>query len=229
MRQTTNELLQRLPRVYRQALIASMEEVSLPVSTILFEPGRVPTHAHFVLSGSISVVDSFQSGDGVEIFSVGREGLVEATHLLGQSASPARAVVQIEGRAIRCRLGELQLQFTEYRPLQSVVLAYVQRRSFILEQLSACNRHHEVDQRIARWLLMMQDRLGAQNFPITQDVLAELLGTRRTTVTRAARRLRHEGVISYSRGDMKVLNRRGLERKACECYAIVRRLAAEGR
>ena len=160
---------------------------------------------------------------------MGREGLVEATHLLGWANSPAKAVVQIESRVLRCRLSELQLQFAEYHPLRSVILAYVQRRTFILEQLCACNRHHEVEARIARWLLMMQDRLGAPDFPATQDVLAELLGTRRTTVTRAARQLRQAGFIEYSRGDMRVVNRKGLERKACECYAIVRQLAADGR
>ncbi|WP_263409516.1 Crp/Fnr family transcriptional regulator [Terriglobus tenax] len=226
MNRRTNRLLQSLPDVYRKALIASMEEVDLPVSRILYEAGKTPKYAHFVLSGAVSVVGSLKTGDGVEVFSVGREGLVEATHLLGIGNSSTRAFVQVKGSAARIPLAELQRHFQDYQPLRSVILSYVQSRTFILEQLSACNRHHEVEPRIVRWLLMMQDRIESNAFPITQEFLAELLGTRRTTVSRAAKRLQGTGLIHYSRGNMRIVNRRGLEQSACECYAITKRLAA---
>lgn len=224
---STNHLLQRLPPIYRRSLLADMEEVFLPANTVLIEGGAKPEYAHFVLSGVVSFVESFENGDSVEVFSVGCEGLVEAAHLLGKANSSARAVVQIESWLARIRFHDLQVQFVEYAPLRTILQGYVQTRTFILEQLTACNRYHEVEERLARWLLMTQDKIGESSLQITQELLAEVLGTRRTTVTRAARRLQAANAIEYSRGTLGIRDRKALERKACECYSIVRALASE--
>ena len=157
---------------------------------------------------------------------IGREGLVEAINLLGPGSAPTTAFIQVEGTALRMPFAELQPLFLTPGPLAQRVLECLCRaRGFILKaQLAACHPAslHEIDERLARWLLMVQDRLGSDRFYLTQEFLAEMLGSRRTSVTLAAGTLQRSGVIEYSRGHIRIVDRKGLETSACECYPVVR-------
>ena len=221
----SNLLLDALPPSVRRSLLAEAEAITLPVGSPVFDPAIPPKYGHFVTSGIVSVVDYLEDGDGVEVGLIGHEGLVEALHLLGEAKSPTTGFVQVEGTALRLPFEELRRQFLACTELREVILAYVQRLGYTLTQLAACNRLHEVEPRMARWLLMVQDRVGENTFMITQEFLADMIGARRTTVTLAAHHLREAGLIHYSRGKMHILDRHGLEQVACECYRVMRDLA----
>ena len=219
-----NRLLEQLPTAYRQTMMAKMEAVTLKVASSILESNETPKFAHFVTSGIISVVHYMTNGDGVEVGMIGHEGLVEAFHLLGGASSPTKAFVQVEATALRMPFVELKRLFLENGPLQPVLLAYVQGQGFAGGPLIACNRLHEVEARMARWLLMVADRLQGNVFALTQEFLAEMIGASRTTVTLSAQRLHEAGLIKYSRGKVTILDRDALEGVACECYMVVRRL-----
>ncbi len=223
---TFNLLLDSLPPAQRKALVARMEPVELPIGTILYRTSEQPAYAHFMTSGIASIVTFMADGAGAEVGLIGREGLVEAINLLGPANPPTTAFIQVEGSALRIRYAELQKHLDTPGLLFRRILEFVQCHGFILSQLAACNGLHEVDERLARWLLMVQDRVQNPKFYLTQEFLAEMLGIRRTSVSAAAGNLQRSGIISYSRGHIHVLKRRELEGVACECYAIVRDLAA---
>lgn len=221
---TSNRLLDQLPAEYRQTLIAKMEPVSLKLLYDVWDVNETPRFAHFVTSGVVSIVNYMSNGDGVEVGMTGREGLVEALHLLGSVNAVTKAFVQVEGEALRMPFAELQKQFMECEPLRVVVLAYVQTQAFAGAPLIACNRLHEVEARTARWLLMVADRMSGGVFELTQEFLAEMIGASRTTVTLTARKLQGAGLIKYTRGKVTILDRKALELVACECYGVVRAL-----
>jgi len=154
----------------------------------------------------------------------GREGLVESFHLLGNARIPHRCIAHMEGTALRMPFNELQREFNESEELRNCVLQGVQSQAAILGQLAGCNRLHEAEARLARWLLMVRDRAESDTFLITQEFLAIMLGARRTTVTAAAGELQRRGLIHYSRGRIHVSNAAGLENVACECYPTIRDL-----
>ena len=226
MAELSNLIINALPAPLKSSLLASLEHVDLPVGTVLSNPGQVPPFAHFMTSGIASVVTFMADGSGAEVGLIGREGLVEAINLLGPGSAPTTAFIQVEGAALRMPFAELQQLFLTTGPLTQRVLECVQGQGFILSQLAACHGLHEIDERLARWLLMVQDRLGSDRFYLTQEFLAEMLGSRRTSVTLAAGTLQRSGVIEYSRGHIRVLDRKGLESAACECYPVVRDIIA---
>ena len=164
-------------------------------------------------------------GAGAEVGFIGREGVVEAINLLGSASPPTTAFIQVEGAALRIPYAELQKEMFSTSALFRRILEFVQCHGFILSQLAACNGLHEIEERLARWLLMVQDRVENDKFYLTQEFLAEMLGIRRTSVSAAAGSLQKEGLIAYRRGHIQVLKRAGLEDAACECYPIVRDLA----
>ena len=213
-----------LPADYRSSLLARMEEVALPIPTNLYRAGEIPKYAHFMTSGITSIVTFMENGSGVEVGLIGSEGVVEAFHLLGSSNVPTSGMVQVEGSALRISFTDLQKEFIRFEPLRFCVLQAVQGQALIVNQLAACNRLHEVEERLARWLLMVSDRLGNSEFSLTQEFLAEMIGAGRTTVTMAAGSLQRSGLIEYSRGRIHILNRERMENAACECYPIVRDL-----
>lgn len=221
-----NRLLHVLPFEYRTSLLSRMEPVTLPVSTTLYRAGEIPKYVHFMTSGITSIVTFMEDGSGVEVGLVGCEGLVEGFHLLGPANVPSSGFVQVAGTALRIPFVELRKEFLASEMLRSRILQCVQRQSLMLSQIAACNRLHEVEERLARWLLMVQDRIGDHMFALTQEFLAEMIGARRTTVTLAAGRLQQSGLIEYRRGHIHILDREGLESAACECYPIVRGLVA---
>jgi CRP-like cAMP-binding protein len=221
----SNLLLDSLPTSSRKALLARMEPIPLPIGTVLYRSGEQPEYAHFMTTGITSIVTFMADGAGAEVGLIGREGLVEAINLLGSASPPTTAFVQVEGTALRIRYTELQKELFASEALFKRVLQFAQCHGFILSQLAACNGLHAIEQRLARWLLMVQDRLQSSEFYLTQEFLSEMLGIRRTSVSGAAGSLQEKGLIAYKRGNIQVLKRKALEVVACECYPIVRDLA----
>jgi CRP-like cAMP-binding protein len=222
--QAKNLLLGMLPLPYRNSLIARMKPVALPIRTVLYEAEETPKYAHFMTSGVASIVSSMSDGSSAEVGIWGKEGLVESFHLLGPAKVPNRCFIQMEGTALRMPFKEVQEEFLKQQALHHRVLQCVQSQGFILGQLAACNRLHGAEERLARWLLMVRDRAESDRFLLTQEFMATMLGARRTTVTLAAGALQRNGLIQYSRGKIHILNGKGLENVACECYQTVRNL-----
>jgi CRP-like cAMP-binding protein len=222
--ESSNLLLASLSPKYRVALISRMSRVALPAREVLYEPDETPKFAHFLTGGIASIVGTMSSGASAEVGIWGKEGLVECFHLLGNARIPTRCFMQVEGMALRIPFKDLQREFHENDEMRECLLQGVQSQSAILSQLAACNRLHEAEERLARWFLMVRDRMEADNFYLTQEFLAVMLGSRRTTVTAAAGTLQRKGLIRYSRGRIRIINPVGLEREACECYATVREI-----
>ena len=221
---SSNFLLEALPAAERTALMAKLEAVPLPVEPVLFEADAQPRYIHFVTSGIASVVTAMSSGGAVEVGLMGREGLPGSIFLLGNQTGFTRCFMQVAGTGLRMRFKQFEQEFYSNPALLRRVLQHVQHDALILAQLSACNRLHEAEERLARWLLMLQDRLGVPDLPLTQEFLSEMLGTRRSTVTMTAGALQRSGLIEYERGHIRILNRQKLEDTACECYPIVQKL-----
>jgi CRP-like cAMP-binding protein len=222
-----NLLIDRLPPSYREHFYSRLEPVSLPSGTTLYEPEVVPDYAHFMTSGMTSLVAFMADGAAAEVGLVGSEGVVEGFHVLGPEnvqTVQTRAFVQVPGTALRMRFAELRKEFLNAEPLRSLVLGYVQSQASLLGQLAACNRLHEVEERLARWLLMVHDRIGDDRLALTQEFLGMMLGTRRSSVTLAAGSLQRAGLIEYHRGLVHILDRGKLELAACECYPVSRKL-----
>ena len=222
----SNLIIDALPTGLKPSLLARLQPVDLPVGTVLTSPGQIPAFAHFMTSGIASVVTFMSDGIGAEVGVIGREGLVEAIHLLGPATAPTTAFIQVEASALRMPFAELHELFVAHSAISQRILECVQGQGFILSQLAACHGLHEIEERLARWLLMVRDRLGSDRFDLTQEFLAEMLGARRTSVTLAAGMLQRSGLIKYSRGHIQVLDGEGLENAACECYPIVRNLVS---
>jgi len=222
--ESTNLLLNSLSPKTRNSLLARMRPVMLPAREVLYEPDESPKFAHFMTGGIASIVGTMSSGASSEVGIWGKEGLVECFHLLGNARIPTRCFIQIEGSALRMPFKDLQREFHETPELRECILQTVQSQGAILGQLAACNRLHEAEERLARWFLMVRDRMESDTFYLTQEFLAVMLGSRRTTVTAAAGTLQSKGLIRYSRGRIHIVDPAGLEKEACECYATVREI-----
>lgn len=220
-----NLLLETLTQPYQSSICSRLEEVVLPAGTVLYEADETPRYAWFITAGIASKMVSMSDGRSAEIGLWGREGVVPCYHLLGGMAKgPARCVAQVETKALRIAFPELQKEIQRSEPLRQLVMKCAQRRSMILAQLAACNRLHDAEQRLARWLLAAHDLAGTNNIQLSQGFLADILGARRTTVTLAAGALRRRKLISYHRGQIQILDYLRLKSAACECYATVRTL-----
>lgn len=221
----TNLLLESLPQPYRATFISRLEEVSLPAGTVLYEAEGVPRYVWFITSGLASNMVSMSDGRSAEIALWGSEGVVPCFHLLGgNTQGPSRCVAQMETRALRMPFAEMLREMQRSEPLRQLVLRCVQRCSMILSQNAACNRLHDAEQRLARWLVTAHDLTGTNNIQLSQVFLADILGARRTTVTLAAGTLRQRRLISYRRGQIHILDHARLKQTACECYGTVSRL-----
>jgi CRP-like cAMP-binding protein len=223
----SNLLLETLPSSVRTALFSHLEAVPLPLGTILYEPGSVPRYVHFLTSGMASNVTTFSNGDAVEVGIISREGMPEALHLLGPGTGFTRCFMQIAGSGFRMDFRALEQVFQREESLRGLVLRYAQYQCRLLAQLAACNRIHEGEERLSRWLLMARDRLDSRDIPVTQEFLANMIGARRSTVTLMAGILQRGGLIQYQRGHVHILDPESLEGTACECYPITRRLFQE--
>jgi CRP-like cAMP-binding protein len=222
--QLSNFILNALPPQLN-AFRAKLTAVSLPVGMSIYEAHEIPKFAHFLTSGIASVVTTMKDGALVETGMWAREGLAECMHLGGSESVPTRCFMQIAGTALRMSFVDLERDFESLQPLRQQIMHSIQAQTLILSQLVACNRLHEVEARLARWLLMLQDRVQNDEFHITQEFLAEMLGSRRTTVTMAAGALQRIGLIEYTRGRVHILDRERLESAACECYPVIKKLS----
>lgn len=220
----SNKILLTIPDGEYRAIRTHLEFVDLPNRLRLHEPPERLQFAYFPNSGLVSIVVATKGGRDVEAGVVGSEGVVGTALAVGLDKSPLREVVQIEGSAFRVGARALQETLLKTPDLQMRLSRYAVLQGMQVAQTAACNRLHEVAQRLARWLLMAQDRVDAAILPITHDFLATMLGTDRPSVTLAAGALQQNRVIQYSRGSVKVLNRRRLEMSACECYRVIQQL-----
>jgi len=181
------------------------------------------THAYFPTTSIVSLLYVMESGASAEIGVVGNEGLVGISLFMGGGSTPSRAVVQSAGRGFRLKSRIVKEQFDKSGPLMHLFLRYTQALITQMAQTAVCNRHHTLDQQLCRWLLLSLDRLRGNQLVMTQELIANMLGVRREGVTEGALKLQREGLISYARGHITVLDRKGLEKRSCECYSVVKK------
>jgi CRP-like cAMP-binding protein len=204
-----------------------LEYVSLPNHLVLHEAGKTLIFAYFLNRGLISLVVVMKDGKTAEAGIVGIEGFTGTLAAAGVNRSPLQAVVQITGDGFRVEVGALQETLRSAPQIQSLLNRYAAILGIQVAQTAACNRLHDMEQRLARWLLMTQDRVGSGSLPITHDFLAMMLGTDRPSVSLAAGALQKKKRIEYTRGAVKIVNRKKLEDSACECYQVIRQYDGE--
>jgi CRP-like cAMP-binding protein len=217
-----NHLLAALPSPDRDALLPMFAESPLARGQVLLEPGDHARWVYFPSSAVLSVVTIMLDGTAVETSSVGFESAVPLLAVLDDLPTKVRVFTQIGGAAMRLPAKALRDRCDASAPLRSLLLRHIGAISFQAEQGVACNALHDAKARLARWLLMTQDRIGNGHLPLTQDYLAIMTGVQRTTISALANELRRSGLIAFSRGTIEVVDRVGLEKAACECYGVVR-------
>jgi CRP-like cAMP-binding protein len=227
--QVHNEILLGLPSSEREQLYSKLEFVRLKTHHVLHEPGDILKSAYFCNSGLISILSVFPDGKSVEVGLVGKEGFIGLPLVAGFRTAPTRAIAQIEASAFRIDGDVLKKLLLQCPKLERQLQQFAQIMAMQTTQIAACNRLHEVDERLARWLLMSADRIGSDSVPLTQEFLAQMLGTRRSSVTVASGILQKAGLITHSRGDVKIIARKKLEDAACECYGLMRQRVEEWR
>jgi CRP-like cAMP-binding protein len=221
-RQTVeNEILLSLPAKERDLIFPQLTFMELRTHVVLHEPGEVIKFAYFLNSGLASVLTVLAEGKSVEVGLTGKDGFVGLPLIVGFSTSPTRTVIQIEATGFRINAKNLVQAMRQSPGLVNRLQRYVQILGMQGTQVAACNRLHEVDERLARWLLMCQDRIGSNFVALTQEFLAHMLGTRRASVTVAAGILQKAGLITYQRGHVNIVDRPRLERACCECYEMM--------
>lgn len=213
-----NHLIQRLPRKDRSRLLALCEDVPLNLTEVLCDPGKPMRYVYFPVDGFVSMVAVVDGSPGVEVGMVGREGMLGAHLALGVATAPLHALVQGAGTARRIRAQAFRAELVQSVALRDSVNRYVYVLMSQLATSAACLRFHLIGPRLARWLLMSEDHADAKSFHVTQEFLAFMLGVRRVGITAAAGALQRAGLIAYHRGEITVLDRKGLEAAACSCY-----------
>jgi CRP-like cAMP-binding protein len=217
----TNVILLSLPDEEYNLLRPHLDSVDLPQYDILHEPGEKIDFAYFLNEGMTSLVALSADGRSVEVGIVGREGMVGMPLTVGMLRGTFRAIMQMSGHGVRVRSEVFQEILLCASTLQSELSRFALMHGMQVAQLAACNRLHEIEQRLARWLLMCQDRVDSAVLPLTHEFLAQMLGTGRPSVSLAAGALENAGLIDNLRGTVKILNRKNLEEAACECYGVV--------
>jgi CRP-like cAMP-binding protein len=217
-----NHLIQLLPRGPRRQLLALCESVPLTLEQVLCKVGEATRYAWFPKEGFISLLAHADNGPGLEVGMVGREGMLGAQLALGVATTPLLALVQGEGVAWRVPTAALKAELAQNTALQAVLGRYIYVLMAQLATASPCLRYHQIEPRLARWLLMSQDRAQRDNFAVTHEFLSHMLGVRRVGVTTAAGALQRAGLIAYKHGQLQVLDRAGLEAAACSCYGADR-------
>lgn len=216
-----NQILESLSGVEIARIRPHLSPVTLVTGQILQDPEQNVTYGYFLETGMASMVVEMAKGNSVEAAVIGKEGMVNICILLGTSSMPTRTFMQIPGGGYKIKADILKKEFDKGGTLQKHINSYIQAHLVQTSQTAACNRLHDIAERLARWLLMCHDRLDSDKFPITHEFLGHMLGSPRSTVTLAAGILQKEGLVVYSRGKMKICNRQGLEKFACECYCII--------
>lgn len=222
-RPSQNHLLAALPTTEFERLAPHLELVTMPLGEMLYEPGGQLQHAYFPTTAIVSLHYVMESGASAESAGVGNEGVVGVSLFMGGETTPSSAVVQTAGHAYRLAGLFLKEEFNRSGLMQRLLLRYTQALLTQMSQTAACNRHHSVEQQLCRWLLLTLDRLPSNELIMTQELVASMLGVRREGITEAAGQLQRAGLISYRRGHIAVLERSGLETRACECYSVVKK------
>jgi CRP-like cAMP-binding protein len=218
-----NKLLGLLPANELDDITTHLESVSLALGQMLYEPGTQLQYAYFPTTAIVSLHYVTESGASAETAGVGNEGVVGISLFMGGNTTPSSAVVQTAGHAYRMERHHLKRAFDRAGFFQRLLLRYTQALITQMTQTGACNRHHSVEQQLCRWLLLTLDRIPSGELIMTQELVASMLGVRRESVTESARALQDAACIRYRRGHISVLDRKGLESRTCECYAVVKK------
>jgi CRP-like cAMP-binding protein len=218
-----NHLLAALPEAEWLRWLPMLQLVDMPLGQVLYESGTTMQHVYFPTTSIVSMLYVTQSGASAELAVVGNEGIVGISLFMGGGSTPSRAVVQSAGAGYRLDARVMKLEFDRAGPVLHLLLRYTQALITQMTQTAVCNRHHSLDQQLCRWLLLSMDRLQGTELVMTQELIANMLGVRREGVTEGALKLQKLGLISYARGHITVLDRQGLEKRSCECYAVVKK------
>ena len=218
-----NHLFRSFPVKEWEQIFPFIESVELSLNQVLYEPKMKMSHVYFPATALVSLLVSFADGFSVETALIGNEGLIGISVFMGGESSSNRAVVQYKGLAYRIKSSIILEMFHSSISLMHLFLRYTQALITQKSQISACNRHHSLNQRLCRLLLLSMDRSRGDELTLTHELLASLLGVRREGITEAAHELQSEGLIHYSRGHIKILDRDGLEDQTCECYQVIKK------
>jgi CRP-like cAMP-binding protein len=217
-----NHLLAALPHDQWQRWLPHLEHVDLPLGQVLYEAGGTLSHVYFPTTAIVSLLYVMQNGESAEIAVVGNEGVVGVSLFMGGDSTASRARVQSAGGAFRLTAPLMKEEFNRAGPVLHLLLRYTQALMTQMVQTAACNKHHSLDQQLCRWLLLSLDRLQGPEMQMTRELIANMLGVRPETATEGALKLQNAGLVDYTRGRILVLDREGLEKRVCECYAVVR-------
>jgi CRP-like cAMP-binding protein len=212
-----------LPLEERVRWGSRLEAIDMPLGQVLAESGRAMAYVYFPTTAIVSLLYVMENGASAEIAVVGCDGVVGISLFMGGESTISRAVVQSAGQGYRLPAAAIKEAFERSHEVMHAMLRYTQALITQMAQTAVCNRHHSLDQQLCRWLLLSLDRLAGNDLVMTQELIANMLGVRREGVTDGALKLQAAGLISYARGHIKVLDRPGLERRTCECYAVVKK------
>lgn len=217
-----NRLLAALPREDYERLRPHLETVSLTLKQVLHAPNQAIEDVYFPINAVVSLIIIMEDGSSVEVGTVGNEGMVGIPVLLGAESMQGEMFAQIPGEAARMQAGVFKDQINQGGPFRDLLQRYVQALFNQIAQSSACNGIHSTEQRFCKWMLMTRDRVGSDQFPLTQEFIGQMLGVRRATVSEIASKNQRAGLIEYSRGQVRIRDREGLKDCSCECYGITR-------
>jgi CRP-like cAMP-binding protein len=217
-----NKILVALSEGEYQRLAPHLEPVELAHGRVLYQMGGPVQYAYFPFNALISLVTQMTNGSIVEVGLIGNDGMSGIAALLGRETSPERAIVQIPNGGVRLKFSVVKEEFKRGGELHDLLLVYARRFMSQVSQTAACNASHTTEERLSRWLLMCQDRISSDELKLTQEFIAEMLGTRRATVSVAAMVLQSDGYIKYNRGHIRIIDRAGLESFTCECYQALK-------
>jgi CRP-like cAMP-binding protein len=220
--QPVNRLLAALPDAEYQHLVPYLERVPLSLRQVLHKAGESIAYVYFPHRAIVSLISTPEEGSNVEVGLVGNEGIVGIPAVLGDNIATTTAMVQVADSAMRLEASLLKSEFQQGGVLQNLLLRYTQALYTQTSQNAACNRLHQLDERLARWLLLVYDRVESNELPLTHEFISQMLGVRRAGVTEAANRLQQAGLIRYHRGRISILNRQELEAASCSCYGIIK-------
>ncbi|NCT48572.1 MAG: Crp/Fnr family transcriptional regulator [Paraglaciecola sp.] len=230
MEPTQNKLLQAFDKGAQQRIFPQLKLVDLPLGKVVYEASQKLQFVYFPTDSIVSLLYVMVDGASAEISVIGNEGVVGIAVFMGGESTPSRAIVQSAGSAFRLPAAVLRAEFNTQPDMRMLLLRYTEALITQMAQTAVCNRHHSIDQQLCRWLLLSLDRLDNNNLVMTQELIANMLGVRREGVTEAAGKLQKQGIITYKRGHICVIDRERLEANSCECYKVVKsetdRLAA---
>jgi len=218
-----NHLLACIPADILEKIQSKLDYFEMPLGKVLYESGGTQNYVYFPATSIVSLLYVLEDGGSAEIAVVGNEGVVGISLFMGGETTPSRAVVQSAGYGYRLPANCIKEEFNKAGPVLHLLLRYTQALITQMAQTAVCNRHHTLDKQLCRWLLLSLDRLTGVDLVMTQELIANMLGVRREGVTEAALKLQNAGLISYTRGHIKVLDRTGLEKRTCECYMVVKK------